>query len=331
MCSGFLICNNKFITTTDFGKIRRALFATIYGKGGALSLETVYVDILILTNFIADYFLLLLTAFMSSVEVKRWRLLLGAGAAALSSLLIFAPEMSLALEIPVKLAVSLVIVFVAFGFANLKRYIKATLVFYAANAILAGGAMLVWSVFAPRGLVVRNGAVFYNISPVVLIVTCAAVYVISLVVSKMISRRRSRGREYSVVLEFEGKKAEVKGIVDSGNMLRDAISGSPVIVCDFDKVSCLLDSELKEIMKKQNFELGFYSAITTSRYKNRFRVIPFESVGGSGVMAALVMDRAVITSAGEKREIPDIIVAVTHKKIAGGEFDVLLNPELILV
>ncbi len=294
-------------------------------------METVYVDILVVTNFIADYFLLLLTAALSSNEVKRWRLFLGAGVAAISSLLIFAPEMSLAVEIFVKLAVSLVIVLVAFGFVNIRRYIKAVLVFYAANAVLAGGAMLVWSIFSPRGLIVRNGAVFYNISPIVLIVTCAAVYLISLVISKMIVRRQSRGKEYSVALEFEGKKAQVRGIVDSGNMLRDAISGSPVIVCDFDKVSCLLDSELCEIMQKQNFELGFYSAITNSRYKNRFRVIPFESVGGSGVMAALVMDRAVITSAGEKREIPDIIVAVTHKKIAGGEFDVLLNPELILV
>ncbi len=302
-----------------------------FTEKGARLLETVYVDILVLTNFIADYFLLLLTAFLAAVEVKRWRLFLGAGAASFSSLLIFAPEMSLVLEILVKLAISLVIVVITFGFSNLKRYIKAAVVFYAANVILAGGAMLVWSIFAPRGLIVRNGAVFYNISPIVLIATCAAVYIISIIVSKIISRRQSRGREYSVVLEFEGKKARVRGIVDSGNMLRDAISGSPVIVCDFDKISCLLNSELCEIMKKQNFELGFYSAITTSRYKNRFRVIPFESVGGSGVMAALVMDRAVITCGGETCEVPDVIMAVTHKKIAGGEFDVLLNPELILV
>ena len=294
-------------------------------------METVYVDILVVTNFIADYFLLLLTAFLSVNEVKRLRLFLGAGAASLSSLLIFAPELNAFLELAVRLAVSLVIVLITFGFVSFRRYIKSVIIFYAANVILAGGAMLLWSLFAPNGLVVRNGAVFYNISPIVLIVTCAAVYLISLVVSKIISRRKARGREYSVSLEFEGKKAEVKGIVDSGNMLRDVISGAPVIVCDYDKISSLVCTELKEIMSKQNFEIGFYSALVESRYKNRFRVIPFESVGGSGVMAALVLDRAVITCGSERQEIPDIIMAVTHKKIAGGEFDVLLNPELILV
>ena len=294
-------------------------------------METVYVDILVLTNFIADYFLLLLTAFLSANEVKRWRLFLGAGAASLSSLIIFAPELNAFCEIAVRLSLSLAIVFVTFGFVNLRRYIKAVVIFYAANVILAGGAMLLWSLFSPNGLVVRNGAVFYNISPVLLVVTCAAVYLISLAVSKIISRKRSRGREYSVVLEFEGKKAQVRGIVDSGNMLRDVISGAPVIVCEFNKISSLLTPELKEIMSKQNFEIGFYSALTTSRYKNRFRVIPFESVGGSGVMAALVLDRAVVISDGKRQEIDDIIMAVTHNKIAGGEFDVLLNPELILV
>ena len=294
-------------------------------------METVYVDILVVTNFIADYFLLLLTAFLSANEVKRLRIFLGAGAASLSSLLIFAPELSAFLELAIRLAVSLLIVLITFGFVNARRYIKSVIVFYAANVILAGGAMLVWSLFAPNGLVVRNGAVFYNISPVLLIVTCAAVYLISLLVSKIISRRKSRGREYSVSLEFEGKKAQVRGIVDSGNMLRDVISGAPVIVCDYEKIKTLLCPELKEIMSKQNFEMGFYSALVNSRYKNRFRVIPFESLGSSGVMAALVMDRAVVKSDGKEQEIPDIIMAVTHKKIAGGEFDVLLNPELIMV
>ena len=123
----------------------------------------------------------------------------------------------------------------------------------------------------------------------------------------------------------------VQGIVDSGNMLRDTVSGSPVIVCDIEKVRPLLDSELERILCKENFEVGFYADIINSPYKNRFRVIPFEALSGSGVMAALVLDRAEITVGNKKSEIKGVIMAVTKRKIAGGEFDVLLNPELILV
>lgn len=293
--------------------------------------ETVYVDILILTNFIVDYFLLLLTAFLSKNEVKKWRMLVGAAAACLSSLLIFAPELPFIFEMLVKLSVSLGVVLLAFGFKNPLRYIKSVSVFYAANVILAGGTLLLWSIFHPGGLIVRNGAVFYNISPVVLILMTAAVYIISLVVSKIIAGRKARGREYSITLWLEGRKVELVGMMDSGNMLRDTISGTPVIVCDFDKVKALLTPSMEKIFKRENFELGFYQDIITSGISQRFRVIPFDSLGDSGVMAGLVLDRAVIKNGREQQEIEQIIMAVTHKKIAGGEFDVLLNPELITV
>ena len=158
-------------------------------------MQTVYVDILIMTNFIVDYFLLLLAGHLSANTIKRWRILLSAALASLTSLVIFAPEMSAFLEFTVKLIFSLVIVFVAFGFLNFKRYIKSVLIFFASNVIFAGGALLIWSLFAPKGLIVRNGAVFYSISPVTLILSIAIVYIASLIVSRIISKRQSHGGE----------------------------------------------------------------------------------------------------------------------------------------
>ena len=294
-------------------------------------METVYVDILILTNFIVDYFLLLLTAFLLKPQIKRWRMLLSVALASLSSLLIFAPELPFFAEISVQLLISLLVVFVAFGFKSFARYIKAVLIFYASNVILAGGALALWALFAPNGLVVRNGAVFYNISPITLILTTAAVYILSLVISKIIAARRGSGGEYSIILKLEGRQVELVGMMDSGNRLHDSLSGNPVIVCNYDKISQLLTPSMKKIFQKENFELGFYEDIITSGISERFRVIPFSSLGDDGIMAAIQIDGAVLKSAGQEIEIENLIMAVTHKKIAGGEFDVLLNPELVAV
>ncbi len=294
-------------------------------------METVYVDILILTNFIVDYFLLLLTAFLTKNQIKRWRLLLSAAVASLSSLLIFAPEFPFILEMLLKLAISLAVVFIAFGFKNAVRYIKSVLIFYAANVILAGGALTLWAIFSPTGLVVRNGAVFYNISPITLIITTAAVYVLSLLISKIADGRKNRGREYSITLKLEGRQVELVGMMDSGNMLHDSLSGSPVIVCDYNKIRPLLTPAMEKVFKKENFEIGFYEDIITSGISERFRVIPFDSLGDSGVMAAMCIDSAVLKGENKSVEIDNVIMAVTHKKIAGGEFDVLLNPELVAV
>ena len=62
-------------------------------------MQTVYVDILIITNFLIDYFILLLSNKLSGANKKRWRIILGAFVASSSSLLIFAPELSLFAEI----------------------------------------------------------------------------------------------------------------------------------------------------------------------------------------------------------------------------------------
>lgn len=294
-------------------------------------MQTVYVDILVLTNFIVDYFLLMLCARFIKAPIKRWRLLFSSGAASFSSLLIFAPELPAVLEIIIKLLISLLVVFLAFGYKNYIRYIKSAVFFYASNVLFAGGALLLWSFFKTGNIVVRNGAVFYNISPITLILTTAVVYIISLIVSKIISRRKNIGKEYTVTLKLQGKEVDLVGIVDNGNMLTDVLSGSPVIVCDYRKIKPILTDEMIKIFKKQNFELGFYEDIITSSFSERFRVIPFDSLGESGLMAALIIDSATLKSDKDETEIQNIIMAVTHKKIAGGEFDVLLNPELIAV
>ena len=114
-------------------------------------------------------------------------------------------------------------------------------------------------------------------------------------------------------------------------MLSDTLSGSPVIVCDYRKIKPILTDEMIKIFKKQNFELGFYEDIINSGFSERFRVIPFDSLGDSGLMAALIIDGATLKSEENETDIENVIMAVTHKKIAGGEFDVLLNPELIAV
>lgn len=294
-------------------------------------MQTVYVDILIFTNFLIDYFLLLLTASLSKLDKKRWRLIISAAVASLSSLLIFAPELSAVAEICINLAVSAVIVLIAFGFKNHIRFLKNTVIFYAANVILAGGTLLFWSLFKVKGTVVRNGAVFYNVSPATLVITTAAVYAVATIVSKIVKRRQCRQAECDIILNLDGKSVTLSGLVDSGNLLRDMLTGNPVIVCSFDKVKSLFDDRMQYILSKKNFEMGFYEDIINSGFSSRFRLIPFDALGSSGIMTAFVLDSASIKTKNREEKIDDVIMAITHKKIASGEFDVLISPELVTV
>lgn len=291
-------------------------------------MQTVYVDILIVTNFIIDYFVLLLTSKLCSLKVKKWRLLVGAIAASLTSLKIFAPELSLMFEILVSVTISLLIVIVTFGFINKIRFFKAVLIFFFSSAALAGGAMALWSIFKINGLVIRNGTVFYNISPVILVLSITVVYIITTIVSKIIFKKKINS-DYMITLKLNNRSVTINGFVDSGNMLRDTFTDTPVIIVSYERVKNLFCEKLDKIFAKQNFEMGFYDDILKSGYSGRFRVIPFESLSDSGVLAAIVLDNALLHIGEEKIKIEQIIMAVTHKKLMGGEYDALLSPEII--
>ena len=52
----------------------------------------IYLDVLLLVNFLAAYFLLLAAGLFSGQRAGFGRMVLGSGAAALSALILFAPE-----------------------------------------------------------------------------------------------------------------------------------------------------------------------------------------------------------------------------------------------
>ena len=51
----------------------------------------IYLDVLLLVNFLAGYFLLMAAGLLSGCAARQLRLLAGAGLAALSALVLFAP------------------------------------------------------------------------------------------------------------------------------------------------------------------------------------------------------------------------------------------------
>ena len=60
-------------------------------------------------------------------------------------------------------------------------------------------------------------------------------------------------------------------------------------------------------------------------------MIPIETLQTTAILPAIYLDKAVLYYNGQEIKIDKIIMAVTQNKIAGGEFDVLVNPELIQI
>ena len=108
-------------------------------RGGGRIKTVVYLDVLLLTNFLLAYFQLLAAGTLSGQRAGFGRMLAGSGLAALSALVLFAPPQPYPVQAAYKIATALGITAAAFGRRSLRRLLTAACWYAALNIALAGG------------------------------------------------------------------------------------------------------------------------------------------------------------------------------------------------
>ena len=106
----------------------------------------IYADILVAVNMIVNYFLLRACAAVTGSDCKTVRMFLSSLAGGLFSLIIFVDGIPVLINAVIKTSFLCFMVSAAFGFGNLKSFVKNCSAFLVANFGFAG-IMLAFSVF----------------------------------------------------------------------------------------------------------------------------------------------------------------------------------------
>ncbi|HHZ05671.1 MAG TPA: sigma-E processing peptidase SpoIIGA [Clostridiales bacterium] len=285
--------------------------------------KTVYIDVLLCVNLFINYFILLAVAKFSKVVPKQYRLLLGSGFGALTALIILLPEINGIANVVIKLLIAVAIIFISFGRQSKKTFIKNLATFFLISFCFCGVMMAVWFLFTPKGMVVKNSVVYFNISPVIMIVSTLLCYVILRIVSR-ISGREAPSIEVCKLKIFNNNcYTEIYGRVDTGNTLTEPFSTSPVIVADRRSIESVIPAEVLEYMTAR---------VTSNTLKNNssnsknIRLIPYNSVGGEGLLPAFVPQEIYIN--GEPYD-GKVFIAICPDSRITGECKAIVNPQII--
>lgn len=256
---------------------------------------TVYIDVLLFINLYINFLLLRVTARLTDTTLRFWRTLLGAGVGSLCSLWMLLPQMHFIITAAVKLLMAAVIVFAAFGRCRPTKFVRLTAVLYLSSYIFAGAMFGIWSAVKPSGMLINNSVVYFDISPLLLIITSAVCYGVVWLISAL-SRRMfaPQPRACWLNIVYGGRVVEVKALIDTGNSLRDAFSDKPVIVIDR-RVSDLLLPEQSLVLTAEGSP------------PKGFRVIPYSVVGGEGLMPVFRPDKVTAELDGLDKEIDALI------------------------
>lgn len=110
-------------------------------------------------------------------------------------------------------------------------------------------------------------------------------------------RRAHRACPCRVTVELEDRHLEMDGLVDTGNLLRDPLSGRLVICVDRRILAELLSPELARVME----DSGSASSLSPSDAR-RLRLIPAGGATGHAVLTGFVPDRIYITDTHKEKE-----------------------------
>lgn len=288
--------------------------------------QSVYIDILIAINIFVNYFLLLETTFISHEKPKRLRLLLASTLGGVYSLIIILPEMNVFLSILLKLILSTTIILAAFKIKNIRHFLRLFALFFAVNFIFAGLMFAVWILLKPNSMQFNNGAVYFDINILTLTVMTVFCYVVVTLISKLARRNSSHDKVIDLTIIFENKSISGRALIDTGNSLRDTFSGSPVIVAEYNFLKEILSDELDEYMKDSNC---LETDKISDKYKGKIRLIPFNSIGGEGLLKAFRPDSIKIYYKKRYIIINSIYVAVKNISLSNGEYVAIINPSML--
>lgn len=288
--------------------------------------RVVYIDVLFAVNLILNYFILLTVSRMLHRQDKRLRLLLGAMVGAVYALLILLPEMSFLFTAMLKILLSIGIVLAAYRVNGFKSLLQLTLLFYLVSFLFGGLIFALYMFCTPPGMLMRNGVVYFDISPVTLILFAGVCYVAITLLSRLV--RRHESHFYRLALTVDGKTISISALLDTGNSLCEPLSGMPVLVAEYGAVQTLLPRSLRPMFQKGLLQT--LPDLEGTSWEKRLRMVPYGGLNGKGgVLPAFRPDELAVTIKNKTVKIKDVFIAVCGGRLSSdGRYRALLTPLL---
>ncbi len=295
----------------------------------------IYIDVLLLENIVVNYLILFITSKLVRQQTTSLRLLAGAGLGAVyACLLVFLPDIRIYFSLPAKVLLSFAIIALSFRIPGFKAFLRILAIFYAVTMVFAGTTFaFVFFSSADSGLI-QNG-IFHipssSLGSIFLGITFAIMILRTLweIIGKRLSREKML---VNLKIRFEKQQIDIQALVDTGNHLTDPLSNLPVIVVEYRALKDVLPEEIRRVFndsKEEDLDT-VSSVISKSIWMNRFRLIPFSSIGReNGMMIGFKPDYVEI---GEKTNhmADNAIIGVCRRVLSRNDsYMALIGSELV--
>ena len=289
---------------------------------------TIYLDVIFIENLCMNYIILFATGYITKTKTNPIRLFISGSCGSIYVILMYLYSNIFFSNFFIKIILSIVIILIAFYPKNFRNFLKQLTIFYLISFVFGGCAIFLLYFIKPQNVLIRNG-VYVGRYPIKIVLLGGIVgFIITKSSFKLVRSKIGRRDMYVKLNIFNNNNSvQVKALIDTGNMLKDPISGIPVIVVCKDRLYNLFPkivlNNLENIINGEVLkELDDVKNIVS-----KFRVIPFSSLGKqNGILLGIKIDKVEIIFEETMEIIEEIIIGIYDKALSkNDEYEALIG------
>lgn len=281
---------------------------------------TVYLDVVLLENLCMNYIILFATGYIMKIKMKQLRLIASSLLGGIYAVVAYLEILPIYSSFSMKIILSILMVYLAFRSKGIKNLGKQLVIFYLTSFAFGGCAFALLYFIRPQDILMRNG-VYVGTYPIKIALLGGIIgFIITYIAFKIVKTKlHKKDMIYEIEIKIEDKKIKLKAMLDTGNLLKDPISGMPVVVVEKQQLYSILPAKLLDNIDKLIGGDGesLLDKIEEKEFLTRFRMIPFSSIGKqNGLMLGFKADQVAIEKEGEIQNQNDVIIGIFNQNLS---------------
>ena len=294
---------------------------------------TIYIDVVFLENLVMNSIILVASGIILKKKMKWIRIILASSLGAIYTIIGYISVLEIYSNLILKVILSILIIYIAFNPQTVKQLWKDLLIFYLTSFVFGGVAFALIYVVKPQDILMKNG-LFLGTYPLKTVLLAAIVAFIIIIAAFAIVKTKFSKKDMfcDVEVELNNKIIKTRAMIDTGNLLKEPITNTPVIVLEH---TLLYECVPKEILDNLESILGGELVKIPEKVRNEYisklKLIPFASLGKqNGMLVGIKADSLKIIQDDQEKENKNVIIGIYNKSLTKrGEYRALVGMDLV--
>lgn len=303
---------------------------------------TVYIDVMFMRELIFDAILLSVTAWLLKMKWIWWKITLASTLGSLYTIALFFPSLSFMFHFTIKIAISLAMIFIAYGIKTVRQMLRIFITFYLISFLAGGVTTGLYYLFLPSANAFWKQVLLMNDSLSSVIQTSFLYLIVGFVVAAILVYKSFLfKRKQQLILEnlvtvtimIANKQVQCEALIDTGNQLYDPLTRTPVVIVE----ASLFSEEFPELISSLGAnKAGYYDYSQLSDdllhiWQTKIKIIPFRSVNKDGQFIVALKPDELSFKYGEQHVVTSkVLLGLDYGQLSSErQYEAILHPALI--